>query len=159
MTLQARLPETSPTLPWPAIDTRFGMITYDPSKVITLPKGLLGFHDYQEFILIDPPQQAAQQLKVLQCVSHPEFALFVLPLAEGDAAIDGQDRIDACQRLGIAPADAAFILVVTIRHSGDGLTISANQRAPIIIDTDNMLAYQYVMQNDKYEIRHPLATA
>lgn len=161
MSLQARLPDApvAPAIPWPAVETRFGMVSYDPSKVITLPKGLLGFHDYHEFILIDPPNQSAQQFKLLQCVSRPEFALFVLPISAEDAALDAKDRREACDRLKIAAADAAFVLVVTIRHTGDGLMMSANQRAPIVIDTRNLLAFQYVMPNDKYEIRRPLSRA
>lgn len=158
MSLHARLPDSSaaPAMPWPTVETRFGLVSFDPGKVITLPRGLLGFHDYQEFILIDPPNQPIQQFKLLQCVTRPEFGLFVLPLDDQDAALDARDRTETCERLGIAPADAAFVLVVTIRHTGDGLTMSANQRAPIVIDTRNFVAYQYVMPNDKYEIRHPL---
>jgi flagellar assembly factor FliW len=58
--------------------------------------------------------------------------------------------------MGIAPADGAILLVVSVRKSGEAVSISVNLRAPIVIDTANRHAWQHVLANPAYSVRHVL---
>jgi flagellar assembly factor FliW len=39
---------------------------------------------------------------------------------------------------------------------GGSFETSVNMRAPIFIDTAKRLAWQYILPNDRYEVRHSL---
>jgi len=70
--------------------------------------------------------------------------------------IDAKDIASAQQHLGIAPADCAVMLIATFRRMGNSFETSVNMRAPLFIDTANRLAWQYILPNDRYEVRHTL---
>jgi flagellar assembly factor FliW len=51
--------------------------------------------------------------------------------------------------------DAALLSIVTI-HKEPKLTITANLRAPIVINTKNMKARQVVLEHDDHPIRYEI---
>lgn len=142
--------------PLESIETRFGIVHYERDKIINLPKGLLGFVDYREFVLGELPDREPSRFKLLQCVNDPSLSLIVMPLLEGGELIDPADREEACDIIGIAPDNAAYLLVVTVRHTAELVQFSVNARAPLVIDTKRRVGYQHVLSNNKYEVRHPL---
>jgi flagellar assembly factor FliW len=48
------------------------------------------------------------------------------------------------------------MLIATFRRMGGSFETSVNMRAPIFIDTANRTAWQYILANDRYEVRHTL---
>jgi flagellar assembly factor FliW len=48
------------------------------------------------------------------------------------------------------------MLIATFRRMGGSFETSVNMRAPIFVDTRNRLAWQYILPNDRYEVRHTL---
>ena len=138
------------------IESRFGPLHYDPAKTVTLPKGLLGFVDYREFILAEIPNREPSRFKLLQCTTDASLSLIVLPLLDSGDIIKLADREDACHLLGLALDQVVFLLVVTIRHMADSVQLSVNARAPLIIDSERQIGYQHVLSNSKYEVRHTL---
>jgi flagellar assembly factor FliW len=48
------------------------------------------------------------------------------------------------------------MLIATFRRMGNSFETSVNMRAPLFIDTANRLAWQYILPNDRYEVRHTL---
>ena len=57
------------------IMTRFGEVEYDPEKTLHFPKGLIGFEDLHEFIVM--PNIKEGPLFWIQSVEDPQIA-FVL---------------------------------------------------------------------------------
>lgn len=138
------------------IESRFGTLTVRPDTAILFPQGLLGFADYRDFALADLPSGKQPQFKALQCLSDPGLAFLVAPLPSGSTAIDAADVEEACHSLSIAPEDLAILVIVTVRRDDDGAHVSVNLRAPVLIDTRQRIARQYVLPNNKYDIRHKL---
>jgi flagellar assembly factor FliW len=138
------------------IESRFGTLTIHPHSTLLFPQGLLGFSDCRDFALAELPNGKQPQFKALQCLTDPSLAFLVAPLPSESPAIDRTDVEEACQSLSIAAEDLAIVLIVTVRRDDEGAHVSVNLRAPVLIDTRNRVARQYVLPNNKYEIRHKL---
>lgn len=138
------------------IESRFGTLTIHPHASLLFPQGLLGFADFRDFALAELPNGKHPQFKALQCLTDANLAFLVAPLANDSPAIDPADVEEACQTLSIAREDLVIVLIVTVRRDDDGAHVSVNLRAPVLIDTRQRVARQYVLPNNKYEIRHKL---
>lgn len=138
------------------IESRFGTLSVRPQTSLCFPQGLLGFGDFRDFALAELPNSKHPQFKALQCLTDPNLAFLVAPLASDSQAIDPVDVEEACETLSIAREDLAILLIVTVRRDDDGSHVSVNLRAPVLVDTRQRVARQYVLPNNKYEIRHRL---
>ncbi len=138
------------------IESRFGTIAVAPGSAIGFPRGLLGFGDYHDYALADLADPRLPQFMVLQCLDDHELAFLVMPM-DLDSGIVAQPDLDAaCEVTSIAPADLAVLLVVTVHRTDDGIVVSANLRAPLLIDTANRTGVQHVLTNGSYPVRFPL---
>jgi flagellar assembly factor FliW len=138
------------------IESRFGTLTVRPHASLLFPQGLLGFNDFRDFALADLPDGKQPQFKALQCLTDANLSFLVAPLPADSTAIDADDIHEACNSLSITPEDLAIVLIVTVRRDDDGAHVSVNLRAPVLIDTRHRVARQYVLPNNKYQIRHKL---
>ncbi|WP_299391233.1 flagellar assembly protein FliW [Pelagibius sp.] len=138
------------------IDTRFGTIEFDLAQALTFPKAIPGFVGYQTFGLAMVPSETQSSFMLLQALEPTDLSFIVLPYDPGAALIEPKDVESAQQHLGIAPGDCAIMLIATFRKIGSSFETSVNMRAPIFIDTANRLAWQYILPNDRYDVRHTL---
>lgn len=138
------------------VDTRFGTIEFDLDQSLTFPKAIPGFIGYQLFGLAMIPSETQSSFMLLQALEPTDLSFIVLPYDPATALIDAKDVDAAQQSLGIAPADCAIMLIATFRKLGERFETSVNMRAPIFIDTANRLAWQYILPNDRYDVRHVL---
>jgi flagellar assembly factor FliW len=162
MTQLATTP-TTPAAPPPAIApssiaTRFGTLALDPSRLITLPAGLLGFADCHRFALADLP--AAQgPFKLLQSVDQPELAFLVLPLDARKGPIARKDLELACGAVGFQWRTLAVLVLVTVRPEAESVHFSINLKAPLLIDTGRQIGRQHVFAGEAYPLRYDLPLA
>ncbi|HEY4135703.1 MAG TPA: flagellar assembly protein FliW [Alphaproteobacteria bacterium] len=138
------------------VESRFGTLAIGEHAMLSMPQGLLGFGDYHDFALAELPEGKYPQFRVLQCLSDQNLAFLVAPLSADNQAIEPADIEEACRGLGIAMADLALMLIVTVRRDEDGAHVSVNLRAPVFVDTRQHFARQFVMPNSKYPVRHSL---
>jgi flagellar assembly factor FliW len=151
----AAVSAASPAAPI-VLQTRFGEMTVDPDTVLRLPRGLMGFSSLHDFALASLPQERYGRFKVLQSIESPELSFIVLPYEPADALIAEADLDAALSDLGIGREDAATLLIVSIRKSDEKAIVSVNLRAPVIIDVKRRMAWQYVLANPEYSVRHTL---
>ena len=123
---------------------------------ITLPQGLIGFADLKAFGLMDLPDEHLAQFKLLQSTSDPNMSFLVVPLDRETGPIAADDLRDAGQSIGMDLEHMAVLAVVTARVKEGAFSPTANLRAPILIDTRNGTGCQFVLKNEKYNIRHDL---
>lgn len=138
------------------VTTRFGVIEFDLNQALTFPKGIPGFIGYQQFGLAMIPSETQSSFMLLQALDPDDLSFIVLPYDPSAGLIDANDIEAAQGHLGIAPADCAIMLIATFRRMGGSFETSVNMRAPLFIDTANRLAWQYILPNDRYEVRHTL---
>lgn len=138
-----------------SIVTRFGAITLDAERLVTFPKGLLGFAPQQRFALTDLPE-AQTAFKLLQSVDDVELAFLVLPIDPDLGPIERSDLELACAGLGFAWPSLAVLGIVTVRASSSAVSFTVNLKAPLLIDTRRRIGHQHVFARDAYSLHHPL---
>lgn len=140
------------------LETRFGVMSFDRANAIVMPRGLLGYAEHREFALANMPDPKLQQFKLLQCLSQPALSFVVVPADLESGILDPADIRAACRTLSVADQDVAVLLVVATRKIGAATQISVNLRAPVIVDTRNQTAWQFVLTNNRYPVRHVIGT-
>ena len=138
------------------LQTRFGEMTVDPDTVLCLPRGLMGFGELRDYALATLPEERYGRFRVLQSIQAPDVSFIVLPYEPSDALIAEADLGVAFETLGIAPAEGATLLIVSVRKAGEKAIVSVNLRAPVVIDLKRRTAWQHVLTNPEYSVRHTL---
>ena len=140
------------------IATRFGDMKFEWDKAVYMPVGLLGFPDYHAFGLANLPDKQLDQFKLLQCLTDETLSFIVAPYNMESDAIEAQDLDHAIASLAIPKENVSVLLVVTLRpnEEGDGISMSVNLQAPVMLDTDRQIAWQFVMPHEKYPVQHQL---
>lgn len=138
------------------ISTRFGKVTINREQAVTFPKGILGMPEKTKFCLTSFPLTRLPQFKLLQCSTDKELAFVVLPIEAKNDFISESDIANACKQLGMPFEDIGLLLIVSVHRKVGGVTLSVNARAPLFIDTGKKTAAQYVLPDNKYEVRHML---
>jgi len=139
------------------VESRYGALTFGPDQIVDMNRPVLGFPHLTKFGLAKLPSQAGDNLVLLQSledanVSFPCFALDVV-----NPLIEQADIQSTCATLGIKPEDCAVLSIITVRPDDQGKnTITLNLRAPVFVDSARRLAWQVVMSNPRYPIRHNL---
>ena len=140
------------------MNTRFGEVVVYRNSPIVFPTGMLGIPDKFQFCLTHFPNEKLGQFKLLQSLEDENLGFITLPVdVETTTLLEKEDLHKAAEDLGV-PADALGVLVVVSVHRDavGGMKLTANLRAPLIIDTVRRLAHQHVFSSSKYDIRHEL---
>ncbi len=138
--------------------SRFGWLSVDDDRVITFPRGLLGFPNHVRFALlpsVTPSGTAAQDgcFYWLQSADDPTLAFVVADpaLFFKDYAVPVRDDTTAELRL----SDAGYIQQLVICNKvGDWIT--GNLLGPLLVNSENRLAAQVVLTERKWTTRQPL---
>jgi flagellar assembly factor FliW len=135
--------------------SRFGQVELKQEDVLTFPEGLLGFADLRKFVLLDDPSdeifawlQSCESAQIAFPVLEPElFApTYKANLTKGDM-----------ESIKLASADKArFFSIVTIPD--DPTQMTANLKAPVVINVAEKIARQCVLQDNNLAIREPIFT-
>ena len=131
--------------------SRFGTLNVDDERVMTFPRGLLGFPDYTRYALIQTGE--GNYFFWLQCVDDPNLAFVVT-----DPTIFFKDyeiplREETQQDLSLSDANFAQVFVIC-NKVGEWLT--GNLLGPIVVNVQNRLAQQIVLTEKKWTTRQPL---
>ena len=119
--------------------------------VVRFPNGLPGFEACRSFVLM-----TSEDLGPLQCrkaMEGPAASFLVIDprrvLPEYRCDLSAADM----HRLGVTAASETLLWLVLVTIEVDG-TISANLRAPVVINPDRMVGHQVVPYHCVYPIRH-----
>jgi flagellar assembly factor FliW len=138
------------------IDTlRFGAIEAEESRVITMKGCILGFDRLQHYIILI--QDKKTPLCWLQSLEDGAVAFVVIDPRM--VKPDYRPEIDKVHRafLGISQEeDMCLLSIVTIRREPFGLT--ANLRAPLVINMDQRLGSQIVLEDADYPVRYDISS-
>lgn len=147
----------------PIDSIRFGKIEYKKNEIISMARGLMGFDDYQRFIIVSLKGQ--EPFKWLQSVEDSGLAFllidplffkpnYVIEINPNDLSIINAKNVD----------DVTVFVLVSIPEGKPEL-MSANLLAPLVINNKSMKAVQFVLSESDYvpdhsifkELKHQLA--
>ena len=131
--------------------TRFGRLSVDDERVITFPKGLLGFPNHTRFALIQTGEE--NYFFWLQSVDEANLAFVVT-----DPSIffkDYEVPIREETQTDLELANIEFAQVFVICNKVDEW-LTGNLLGPIVVNAQNRLAQQVVLTEKKWTTRQPL---
>ncbi|HEY8668907.1 MAG TPA: flagellar assembly protein FliW [Tepidisphaeraceae bacterium] len=131
--------------------TRFGLMTVDDDRVMTFPKGLLGFPNYTRYALIQTGEE--NYFFWLQCVEAPDLAFVVTDPTIFFKDYDVPVREETQLEIGLG--DISFAQVFVICNKVDDW-LTGNLLGPILVNAQNKLATQVVLTEKRWTTRQPL---
>ncbi|MBK9324065.1 MAG: flagellar assembly protein FliW [Bdellovibrionaceae bacterium] len=133
--------------------SRFGRVELQDDDVLTFPEGLLGFADLRQFVLLDDPSdeifawlQSCESSHIAFPVLEPELFTesYKATLTKGDLE---------SLKLSV-PSKARHFSIVTIPD--DPTQMTANLKAPVVVNIEARIARQCVLQDNSLAIREPI---
>lgn len=135
------------------LNTRhFGLIEINDDSIIDFPEGVLGFEDVKRFVLLGKPE-ADMPFQWLQGVDDTNLAFVVIDprLLRTDYAVDIPD--EEVEVLDIKDVNNVMIYSIVVVPE-DISKMTANFKAPVLINAENKKGKQVVMASDDYSVRH-----
>jgi flagellar assembly factor FliW len=117
---------------------QFGELDIEQSHIFNFPNGLLGFEDLREFVLIS--EEETVPFKWLICVEKPEIGFPLLSPWHIDLTYEPGNDFNLQREV---------ILCVITLEDEKGL-MTANMKAPVILDVIEQTGKQIILPSDKY---------
>ena len=137
------------------LTSRFGKVTISKDDLLTFKEGLLGFASLRSFVILDDPQDDI--FAWLQSCEDPNVAFPVLePELFGASKTFKISQRDLFQIEAEADDKCAFFNIITIPD--DPTNMTANLKAPVVVNIAKRIARQCVLQDNKLAIREPIFT-
>ncbi|MDE7366002.1 MAG: flagellar assembly protein FliW [Lachnospiraceae bacterium] len=131
----------------------FGEITIEDDKVLEFPNGIIGIGDKHKFAIIyDVEKGEDTAIRWLQSMEDPYLTL---PVIEPYAILDEYNPMieDALLEVLDNPKDEDIIVLLTLIISSDVKKITANLKAPIVINSATCKGSQLIVENSDYEAK------
>ena len=135
--------------------TRFGELEVDKNDIITFEEGILGFENSKNFFVVDPGDQTlilwlqsadegSTAFPIIEPkIFMPEFSISLLPAELNSLKLENL-------------SNASVYTILTIPQ--DVTKMSANLKAPVIINNKTKKARQIVLQDSKLEVKYEMYT-
>jgi flagellar assembly factor FliW len=135
--------------------SRFGLVELKSEDVLTFPEGLLGFQNLRQFVLLDDPNDDI--FAWLQSCELPSIAFPVLePELFGHKYAVNLNRNDLESLKLQADQTPGYLTIITIPD--DATEMTANIKAPIVINVRDRIARQCVLQDNNLAIKEKIFT-
>ena len=133
--------------------TRFGELQVNKEDVINFPEGLLGFENLKRFFVVDPGDSTL--ILWLQSIEDDKIAFPII-----EPKIFKPDYVAK-----LLPADMNSVELETLTQAkiysiltipADITQMSANLKAPVVINNEKKVAKQIVLQDSKLSVRYEM---
>ena len=131
--------------------TRFGRLTVDAERIITFPRGLLGFPGFQRYALIQAGED--NYFFWLQCIEDASLAFVVTDPSIFFKTYEVPLKEETMQELALTDPSFAQTFVIC-NKVGEWLT--GNLLGPIVVNAANRTAQQVVLTEKRWTTRQPL---
>ncbi len=132
----------------------FGEIDLAEDKVLTFDNGILGFEDYKKYtILFDNTDGNQATISWLQSLDEETLAIPVINplLVKEDYNPTVEDEL--LKGLGELTEENTLVLL-TMTIPADLEKMTANLKAPFVINSDTRKGCQIIVENKDYEVRY-----
>lgn len=122
---------------------QFGTIEVGNEHIFHFADGIYGFEELREFVLISDEQ--SEPIKWLVSLTDPSIGFAVIDVF----LVMPSYKVNPAM-LGEKPA---ILSIVTLSRK-EGAGLSANLKAPIILDVDTQSGFQMIHPSEKYSTEH-----
>jgi flagellar assembly factor FliW len=133
--------------------TRFGELNVNETEIINFAEGLLGFENLTKFFVVDPSDntlilwlQSAEDEKIAFPIIEPKIFSpdYVVKLTTNELNLLALENVNTSK----------IYSILTIPQNV--IEMSANLKAPIVINPAKRIAKQVVLQDSKLSIKHEM---
>lgn len=130
---------------------RFGSMEIEEKNIIEIVGGVLGFEQYSKYVIID--HDVETPYKWLQSVDEPELAFVIIDpfIFLSDYQFDLSES--EIKLLDLTKSEEILVVVILVVPE-DPKKMSANLKAPIILNQLNRKGKQIVLNNEGYPIKY-----
>uniref|UniRef100_I2Q2V5 Flagellar assembly factor FliW n=1 Tax=Desulfovibrio sp. U5L TaxID=596152 RepID=I2Q2V5_9BACT len=130
------------------VETRLGRMSLPEDRVLTFPRGLIGFMGHREFTLIQVREESP--FLVLQSLDDPKLGLLVADpysfMTEYEVVIGDADRRLLC----IETREQATLLVTVTIPQGMPERTTLNLSGPIVLNNEARIGLQIPQTDSRY---------
>ncbi len=131
--------------------TRFGTIDVDAQRIITFPKGLLGFPRFKQFVLIEPNDEG--YFWWMQSTETPDLAFVVTDPSLFVSSYRVPLKADQMQELGMNSLEESQVFVIVNKRDQ---VLTGNLQGPLVIHVASRTGSQLVLSDKRFTTRVPL---
>lgn len=133
----------------------FGQIDLNEEKIITFSNGIMGFENYKRYTLLYDMDDDKDKFTVswLQSLDEPEFALPVVNPYHIKPDYNPTVEDEILKTLGEFNEEN-LVLLLSLTVPSDVTKMTANLKAPFIINSDTRKGIQLIVENQDYEIKY-----
>jgi len=131
--------------------SRFGEVDVDETRIISFPKGLLGFPKYKQYVLIEAGEDS--YFWWLQSIELPDLAFVVTDPSMFVPTYKVPLKPEQMQEMGIGSLDEAQVFVIVNKR--DQL-LTGNLQGPLVIHCGKRVGEQLVLSDRRFTTRVPL---
>jgi len=133
--------------------SRFGQVQFQEEDILNFPEGILGFGELKRFVLVDDPTdeifawlQACDEASIAFPVLEPEL------FTENYKVTLSKTDMESIK----IPAGGKYRLFSIVTIPDDPTKMTANLKAPVVVNVAERLARQCVLQDNNLAIREPI---
>jgi flagellar assembly factor FliW len=130
---------------------RFGVIEIADDRVITFPKGILGFAGHKRFCLLEPGEDAC--FFWLQSVDREDLAFVITDPTLFVPDYSVPFRAEQMAELGLSRLEDAQVFTI-VNKIDEWLT--GNLQGPLVVNTQTRVGEQLVLVEKRWTTRHRL---
>lgn len=130
----------------------FGEIEIDESQIIDFTEGIPGFQEDKQYIMI---RDEDTDFTFFQSLKTEDLCFITLPpvlLAEGYSFDLSKETV---KKLELEEAEDVLVYSI-LNIPQDYKKMTANLKAPLIINAKNKKGIQELLDDDKFDIKHPV---
>lgn len=133
----------------------FGEIEIEDDKILTFESGLIGFEEYKKFAIVyDTEKQTKGGIMWLQSMEDPDLAF---PIIDPMLVYDNYNPVvedEWLKPIGDIKNETDIFVLSILTVPSDLTKMTANLKAPVIINTETRKACQIIVNNEEYEVRY-----
>ncbi len=134
----------------------FGEIEYEEGETINFPSGLFGFEEEKTFLLMPFPTEGESTLFCLQSTKTAGLAFTALDPFMLDASYAPVLQGEELGALEVTRSeDLYYYVLCAVKNPVSESTV--NMKCPIAINGETRVAYQVILEEGPYTMRHPLS--
>ncbi len=134
--------------------TRFGKITFDQNRVISMKRGLIGFADRRRFVILSPAPGST--LLWYQSVDDPGLAFVITSPKLFVPDYEFPFNRFVLESLEAEDSREVEVYVLVTIPAGRPKEMTGNMLGPLVINPTARLAEQMIVDDTKYSHKQPL---
>jgi len=134
----------------------FGEVEIDDNKLVTFDEGIYGFESLTKYVILyDNEDNEMQAFCWLQSIEDSEICLPMVDPISWFPTYAPEIKDDLILKIGkLEESDLSVFSVIVVPDKFEDIT--ANLKAPIIVNKETLKGIQVVVEGDIYQVRHNL---